>query len=1491
MARLKQIEDDFQVGRAAADRLSRSWPDYAWVPDAPSYAWARGAIERFREIMDDQPAIFKAMQEGAEKGASTLSPRLFQGLLECIQNADDLGATKLQIAYRKHPHRELLIVHDGSLVTLANVGAMLLPWLSTKDDDPHASGRFGIGQKTLKALGEPIALHAPPFHFIMETSGPVACPPEDAVPGVYDPMARHTMLLIPLNDEVDDEQIAAAVRELNTDALLFLRTVRRLEFNDLVAPDRGCAFGIDITETGTERISFGERESEVKIASLRPSTTTDESQSSEFLRYFVLRPTPKGEKRLNKATAVTTPLGVCVRLSKPKSLPLYDRMPLPISIAFPIGLNAQFEPDSARSHLREVEWNVARMKDLGLLLTWAALKVFRETPEIGWRHVPLVSEVPESPPWLATQLANHVVGQCHKKLRMDLKLRTPAGLVPLQKLAYESEELEGLLTDQDLQILNPQHVPVPLAARDGSGRWRKVLDELGRSKVVDLWGALKLLNADLVRHPDWFVCFAVLAKDSHFLDQFLSRPSLFLADGSVVTCARTSDRRVFVRNADPRSLSVRLGLVQQLHPAYFDTPAANDFLEELRRRQVLFEDRNGSAAVLDVLGRARSSTDPVKVADADLLKLRDAWAKIPQERQSRMGINIGSNLAVKAVRYDQGKPVKMWARPVDAYLPAAIDRETESFAKSAERTPGITWIDGGYSKLLRPLLRRSNVGAQRLFSAWGATREPRLIEPPNSYVKYSSDPRRTSRIWGVHRPPAQVEHISSDCTDLLSDYWSPDLEAVVANILTAPTKTRRKRAIALLSILSRAWERRYADHQNSRAVFGYYGWNLGAEVQATWLARVAEEPWIPDAANGLRRASQLQLPVPGIPTALKDRARTLGKVDDQIHRSGILAALGVKSGPTPAELINQLQILKGQEITRAVEDESLLIYQLLVSALNRDDPLPSERMSTTQLRNAFRAGRDGKGLLLAAGIWRSPETVFQGPKIFGTRRAFAPYVEGLEPLWKVLQIPFPAAKDAIAVLRELSGNKLSPTDLGVMLTTLRFLAPKIDPLSPQVKAKLKDLPLWTGSGWTSDRPIFALEGDELAGSVPGHVPVWRPGITSFEEFEPLFLALAVTKLTLSDFRPLSTTAHGFAEGEDIRRQFAAAVSLLKQEFIRADQSLLEGISVDWSDLLAAHVAIDEELYVVAEPFPKKRIEIPVSAYMCREPLTLLVRSPELAGAAEGGGEAVASLFAGDRQKVAYAWSVVWQRAWNGDRADEIVIPRTKAEKAKKGSRLLDLKRQSEGRQGRTSKLESKKGGAKLSPIQVRKLRELDTLEPTTGKIVNSGKLTKGLVFNNRQLGSSGGRTFSKPEQSSSGKNGPSNSRSVLPPMDDREALALDAVRRALRLDAQQIVDLRSRRGVGVDAIDELRQCYEIKMSSSATIPKDITLTASEVDAAKMDPDFFLAIVSGLEDGAGTLRVRFIFDPLRTLALKISGGLTLTGVDEVEALEYEFNSTT
>ena len=103
--------DDANAGRTAADRLCHTWPDVSWVVDPPGEAWARASIERLAELMREQPAIFRKSREGSEFGAETLSSQPFRGLLECVQNADDLGATEVRVAIRQRgKKRELLIV-------------------------------------------------------------------------------------------------------------------------------------------------------------------------------------------------------------------------------------------------------------------------------------------------------------------------------------------------------------------------------------------------------------------------------------------------------------------------------------------------------------------------------------------------------------------------------------------------------------------------------------------------------------------------------------------------------------------------------------------------------------------------------------------------------------------------------------------------------------------------------------------------------------------------------------------------------------------------------------------------------------------------------------------------------------------------------------------------------------------------------------------------------------------------------------------------------------------------------------------------------------------------------------------------------------------------------------------------------------------------------------------------------------------------------------
>ena len=81
------------------------------------------------------------------------------------------------------------------------------------------------------------------------------------------------------------------------------------------------------------------------------------------------------------------------------------------------------------------------------------------------------------------------------------------------------------------------------------------------------------------------------------------------------------------------------------------------------------------------------------------------------------------------------------------------------------------------------------------------------------------------------------------------------------------------------------------------------------------------------------------------------------------------------------------------------------------------------------------------------------------------------------------------------------------------------------------------------------------------------------------------------------------------------------------------------------------------------------------------------------------------------------------------------------------------------------------------------------------------------------------------------------------------------------------------------------------MESGSEFPKEVTLQGSQLEAAQDVEDFFLAVVAGLSERSSDLRVRFIFNPLDHLAVRIKGEATLSGVRDVEALEYRFHKGT
>lgn len=1352
-------------GEAAAERLANEWPDVGWIPEDPTAEWAKGALVRFRSLISEQPPLFRASRRGAGRGASSLSPRPYQGVVEVLQNADDLDASELRIAVRNRGgRRELLFVHDGHRVQLHHVGAMLLPWLTTKSDDPFLSGRFGIGQQTLRFLGGPLEVHCSPFHFVVEDDGPAVARRASPIEGLYEDHGSNTLFVLPLLKRVDLDELTEFVRGLGPESLLFLQSIRMITLWDL-GQQRRPTVEHKLRASSKRRVDLtinGEATSAERVE-LRAG-------AARFVRYMVSKPIGDGEaKRDGKATGSTTPLGIAVP-ARENVGHLYDRLPMPIAPGFPFSLNAQFDPDAPRTSLLRTEWNQERISDLGALTASIAIELFQTDPAVAWSAFPLRRDLDEGlDGWLGRQLTEDVIEAAQERILTEVRLQTARGLVRLHELVYEAPELQGLLTQEDMEKLRPG-TALTDAQRDPAGRWRSVLDELGVSDQISPEEAIRLFDRDDAalesRAATWFVHFADVAFAADLLDDFLSKRSILLADGRRIESPGAQDPWCLVDDVEDGSLAATLEMGLPIHPAYLrkDEPASR-VSGTLKENGILLDDISSASVVLRILARDHDNNTlgRIRLTDEKLIALRDAFEALSEDDQRDLGTVIGRNVELKARRYGEGRtnPVEVWASPAEAYLPAAIDRETSSFAKAAAGTPGIVWLDPAYARTLKREGGRAELGAQRFLVRLGAATAPRLTRPGNERPHYRRDPRPASGVYEIRRPDIQLREIRSLSLPahrcLLDDRWCPDLDRVIADIAADRAgKRRRQRGLALLGMLARSWERQYADYEKARAVYGSGGyWHDPRPVIATWLARAASEPWLPSAAGSLMAPAELCLPTPASRLAYgNDRNRFLAKVEDNVLRSGAVSSLRLQQGPAASALVNRLRELRGAGTpNEGTAAEAKTIYRLLALYAPADQRRPVGDMSVKSLKEAFSEGPGREGLLLADGQWIRPSAALRGHRIFGRHRPFVTPAPDFERLWTLLEIPEPTAADCAQVLRELSAAPLEPADRATVLETMRALAGMLDDTSTQFQVALRRLPLWTEDGWRSERPIYAIEDDELAAGAACTVPVWRSGFTTFHGLEVLLQALEVTVLHRDDFRPVRIDPAGVVRGDHLRSRFGRAVEHLRDELAKGDQPLHDSLRLDsWRPLATALIMVQNDLQLTADLADGGRLTVPARAHVMPDPLALVVSDELLVGDADAAGRALGSLFEGDRQKIAWAWASMWQRAGTSQAPDDVILSTSRKDDGQDDlARLLQLQAQAkarnDGNRRGARRQQQKKKKAPAVQVTVQPLKDLDAYEPDEGQVVNVGRTSPGVVFPTRdRAGAAARRRSAKPEK-------------------------------------------------------------------------------------------------------------------------------------------------
>ena len=1404
---------------------------------------ARRAVQELARLFAEAPGVFTAALDGARAGAETLTTDRLQGLAEIIQNADDAHASFVHL---RTIDNRLIAVHDGDPVTLSDVLALTTPWLSNKTDNEIATGRFGIGLMTLHALSDVLDVHSGPYH--IRLGQPTISAIESSTLPLGLSEEGWTAICVPLRPEsVTADDIAAWIGRWDDSALLFLRSVREVTVFDPM----GVAVRTLHLSWRNHRPAISPIGGHELNVQRRRARAPD---GRAWLVHSTEAPKPPHVRRIRKAAGATVPLGLALALKPGDRGVIYAGLPLTATSA-PLRANAQFDPVTSRTGLASTAWNLAMLPLLADLWVGLVKDLFAQNPKAAWKAIPLSGEVvqPEDPDAVVPRLEALLLDRARSELALDAALVVEGAPVLIRDLAVEDAALEGVIEPAEVASLAGLGASLPRSARDPAGRWRLVLDDW-RASGAALADPVKVADAlQLLQDPQRSVAatieLAAAALEHGLSTQLVDLPFVTTSEGRRI--APPTAGSVEVLTVSQSRLADQLGMGVGLAPEHLAaTEPARTVLAWLRKVGAVIDEPRAEHVVRRLAAAGRAGTQfSEPLTDEQLRALRDAFEQLPVDERSALGPDVGRAIKIGVFRYDsRGRMQRGTARPGEAYLSRAVDREPDSFAVAADKTPGLLWTDNRYVDQLKSSLGRvGGLGAQKFLGLLGAERAPRLVRHPGLQARYSD--RRLGLPAGIDGSPSERARAlrSLGARWTLDDVDSPDLRAVVADIAADRSAAhRRDRAGALVGALGRAWDR-LVDRADVVAAVDDYGWRSRGTVKAFWLWSVGATAWLDDADGVPRAPLDLRLKTPG--TVALHGAGASGYLRpefDAPNRREVLAALGVSGEPTIRDLVQRLRAIQAlSPQPESVAADCAMAYQAIAERLAHRES-PAGDLSERELRAAF---AEGQGLVLTDVGWRAPSQVFGGAPIFRRRRAFVPQVPATDRLWAALQIRQPTAEDCLRVVGEIARTRRAPDqgDEVVLLETLRRIARLLSSMataSRPLARRLAALPLWTTLGWTSQRPVYGVEDPTLVDALRAEVPVWLPG-GDLAQFETLLAPMRITRLGTE--RTSVVAPESGVRDEDATELLSAAVSLLQDDLARNDAQTAGALKISWDELRDFEVRVDPDLRVRVDGLvgrPSAEVDTASKADIGTQALYL--RESRLLRQVDAGGRSIAGLFAAaDQRQLAQAWlaaCIAAEEGRTGQRlrlaAEEAAAERTARERemAERAAALGEeiAKRQKGRRKGPADGTKKDSGGGAQGRGESPKAPERRPrvlVDPATLVVLNpEGRpgAKAGSTANNRRGGGSKGPLRTPDRRGGAPRGG--TSAPTFTPL-DKESVGMALVRTVLAGDEEEIADLRAQHGVGADAIDKLDRFFELKVHLGDE-PDVIRLEESSIPAAR-----------------------------------------------------------
>jgi len=1456
-----EAENDSDSGAHAARMIWDDQPGVDDLIDPRTPDFANAVVLGLASALASSPGALRKMMRGAAAAAEDLNVEPFQGLTEVIQNADDLRAREVRFAFRdRDAGRELLIVHNGQPVACQHVLGMALPFFTTKTNRTDQRGRFGIGLKTLKRIADDLAIHSAPYHFSGDQLSVQVVPAEETLPGFYDP-ETDTMIVLRLKPDFSEEGLRAWFAEWEEDGLIFLTWVSSFRWCDLTG---AILEGRTLTFGAWENIALvGDRAS---ISALLRREI--QSAAASWTVWRATLPVPPHLHPAHKARSEETRISIAVPSAEGAGS-LYIGFKTRVAVDLSFSLDAQFDPSTTREALIESTWNNWLIERCGDVLGEIAHGRMLATPKDAWRLVPAAAEYigNEGDHWLRGSFAKSFdatrdwLGE-HGTILID------GEPVALPDIAYEDDDLSGLLTLANIEALAEGSRALPLDVRDADGRWRTVLDQIGVCAIVGTTELLEGFKQSLFqpKEPSWWVKAARVLVETHIDEELFDVPFWLTEEGRAVVCKpEGATTKSLVLGGEFSSFSLRWSLLDRLHDAYRigeDGGVAIKWLDE----HAAFQTNVDASTELAAFAEQFAAT-PLEIADPDLRELRDRFDDLSDHSAGEIGHAVGAALMVDGFVYRNGKVHRQKVRPTEAYLCKTLDSDFPNWPTAAGNIPGIQWISASYDEKLKTGATRArrkradgtmSRGPRKFFTLLGVENAPRL--------------EQTGLVhWGGATRNRELRAVQAE--QVPADWISSDLDHVLAAFPKLSKKSLRERSPALFKAIARAWERSYAHRkmvasQHQARVYVY----LKAPVTAQWLIQLRETPWIAIGKGKLVRPNEAVVKTQETQTLYASTAFAVG-IDLGGVNADFAATLGLVTSVRVSDLVRLLREMR--DGVEAIDDTQVVaIYRNIAKYVPRSVAWNTHigDMTAQDLRKVF---TENQGLIHVGGnVWRRPNELMRGKDIFHDRSRFVPAGAAFASLWSALDVREPTLDDCLTFLKPLAGQTY---DMGRLIDVYRYMEPLLADTERRHRERLKNLPLYCGDRWEFERPIFLVDESELRSQLAKALPTkkfWTPPCDLRE------LALFVDFTGVIRSEPTLVVADDSEKARDrgdaMRAHFRQAVDQLSDELAQNDPEMRLRLAISWDALREIPLFVHSGPIAVRATdteLSSANIPIQLQGLIVRDSLELHVWDEALPKR-EYGGHAIASLFPhASRRRIEAEWVVAWQEA---------------RETAAEAIRLASDEEHAEAMKDRAAKINAapKKKisvstpGGKGSAVKPRTLK--NSVGPILGATLEPGSDPK---------------PPSPPEKpklhSSPPPTKPSDPGSRTAPTAytdrDLEQRGWELLTQVLETSAEELlVDFRNRHGVGADGTIAWKTFVEMK-ATGRTPQSSIEMSNAEYKRAQeRGNDFILALVSGLEDDYQD-EVRLIFDPANRATVRPLNGVKLVALTDAPLLLISFGN--